>query len=65
MSQRIRDASAKVARLSYPLPRRRTMSFQPLRNNWPSFVERLFSTQMLGIAVGGHLTPPLLIGGPV
>ncbi len=41
MSQRIADASAKVARSSYPLPRRLTTSFRPLWDNWPSFLERL------------------------
>src|SRR5262245_44196241 len=41
MSQRIADASAKVARSSYPLPGSRTTSFRPLWDNWPSFLERL------------------------
>jgi hypothetical protein len=41
MSQRIADASAKVARSSYPLARRQTTSFRPLWDNWPSFLERV------------------------
>jgi hypothetical protein len=49
MSQRIADASAKVARSSYPPPRRRTTSLRPLWDNWPSFPERSFSTQTLRI----------------
>jgi hypothetical protein len=47
MSQRIADASAKVARSSYPLPRRQTTSFRPIWDNWPSFLERLSRTQTL------------------
>jgi hypothetical protein len=48
MSQRIADASAKVARSSYPLPPETDhVLFGLFGINWPSFLERLFRTQTL------------------
>jgi hypothetical protein len=60
MSQRIADASAKVARSSYPLPRRRTTSFRPLWDNWPSFPEKLDCEETgQSIAISLSEAPPL------